>query len=94
MAEYIREEKIEAYLVQRVEALGGLCEKFKSPARKNVPDRIVSMPGGVIVFVELKSPNKPPRAGQLRDHKRRRDRGFRVEVIDTYEGVDHFIEML
>jgi hypothetical protein len=40
----LREADIEAYLVKRVEALGGTAEKFSSPARRSVPDRLISWP--------------------------------------------------
>jgi hypothetical protein len=42
----VRETAVEKYLVEQVEARGGLCEKHVSPGRKGVPDRLVSWPGG------------------------------------------------
>lgn len=82
------ERDIEQYLVRRIKKLGGMAEKFTSPGRRSVPDRIVTLPGGRIVFVELKAPGKKPTENQLRDHQRRRDLGCEVMVIDTKEGVD------
>ncbi len=79
------EKTIEAALVKRVAALGGLCEKFVSPGRRSVPDRLVSLPGGRIVFVELKAPGKKPTPLQERDHAKRRALGFEVLVIDDIE---------
>ena len=79
------EKTIEAALVKRVVALGGLCEKFVSPGRRSVPDRLVSLPGGRIVFVELKAPGKKPTPLQERDHAKRRALGFEVLVIDDIE---------
>lgn len=96
----MRESQIETYLRERVEAVGGLCYKFVSPGRKNVPDRIVLIGSDMgltptkTVFVELKAPGKKPTPGQLREHERLRERGFRVEVIDTKEGVDAFMASL
>lgn len=90
MRNEIRERDIESALVVRVKALGGLCEKFTSPGKRSVPDRIVTMPGGRIVFVELKAPGKRPTALQVRDHARRRALGCEVIVIDTLEAVDAF----
>jgi hypothetical protein len=87
----MRESAIEKRLKCGVEALGGLCEKFVSPGRRSVPDRLVSLPGGRIVFVELKAPGKEPTALQEKDHKRRRDLGFDVRVIDTVNKVDEFL---
>ena len=84
------ESKIEAVLVRRVKALGGLCEKFTSPGRRSVPDRIVTLPGGRVIFVELKAPGKVPTENQKRDHDRRRMMGCDVRVIDSLEAVDAF----
>ena len=77
------EKTVEAALVRRVKALGGLCEKFTSPNRRAVPDRIVTLPGGRIIFVELKSPGKKPTPLQSSDHERRRALGCDVRVIDN-----------
>lgn len=76
------ERDIEKALVKRVESLGGLCEKFTSPNRRGVPDRIVTLPGGRIIFVELKAPGARPTKLQKRDHERRKALGCTVLVID------------
>lgn len=113
------ETDIEGYLVQRVEAIGGMARKFVSPGHDKVPDRLILLPigrrnggdpdtdsigyivGQCVVFVETKKPGElatfPKNAherGQLREHERLRALGFRVEVIDTKEGVDAFVEGL
>ena len=49
------EKQIEAYLVKRVKALGGMAYKFTSPAHRGVADRIVCLPNGQTWFVELKT---------------------------------------
>lgn len=86
----MRESKIEQALTRRVKELGGMCEKFVSPGRRGVPDRLVTLPGGVIVFVELKAPNKEPSQTQQRDHERRRALGCDVRVIDNLDDVHAF----
>ena len=88
------EKNIEAYLVKRIHAIGGECEKFASPMKRSVPDRIVTMPGGKLIFVELKRHGKQPSELQERDHQRRREMGFDVRVIDSKEGVDALIKEL
>ena len=49
------EREIEGYLVRRVKEIGGIAYKFVSPAHRGVADRIVVLPGGGVIFVELKS---------------------------------------
>ncbi len=56
MMAYERESLIEKHLVAEVKKAGGVAFKFVSPGRRSVPDRIVLLPGGRIVFVECKSP--------------------------------------
>jgi Holliday junction resolvase len=84
------EKQIEQALVQRVKELGGVCEKFTSPGRRAVPDRIVTLPGGRIVFVECKAPGKKPTVMQQFDHERRRLLGCDVRVIDSLEAARAF----
>lgn len=79
------EKQVEQALVQRVKELGGTCEKFTSPGRRAVPDRIVTLPGGRIIFVECKAPGKKPTVMQQFDHERRRLLGCDVRVIDSLE---------
>jgi hypothetical protein len=86
------EGKIEAALVKRVKALGGMAEKFTSPGRRSVPDRLVTLPQGRVIFVELKAPGKEPTEKQSKDHKRRRALGCDVRVIDNMDDVNAFPE--
>jgi len=86
------EEDVERALVQRVKSLKGTAEKFTSPGRRSVPDRLVTLPGGTIIFVELKAPGRKPTDKQARDHERRRAMGCDVRVIDTVEEARAFPE--
>jgi hypothetical protein len=90
----VLEKVIENYLVKRIHAIGGECEKFNSMSRRSVPDRIVTMPGGKIIFVELKRFGRKPEPMQERDHQRRREMGFDVRVIDSKEKVDELVKEL
>ena len=53
-----------------------------------VPMRYERQPA---IWVELKAPSVKPEAHQVREHKRMRDMGQRVEVIDSFEGVDKLL---
>lgn len=84
------EKDIEKALIKKVKNIGGKCEKFTSPGRRSVPDRIVTLPGGKIIFVELKAPGKKPTKSQLKDHEERMALGCDVRVIDNMEAVSCF----
>jgi hypothetical protein len=84
------EKKIEQALLERVKTLNGTCEKFVSPGRRGVPDRIVTLPGGRIIFVELKSPTGRLSPSQIRDHERRIQMGCDVRVINNIEDINAF----
>lgn len=84
------EKDIENALVRKVKTLGGMCEKFTSPGRRSVPDRIITLPNGKIVFVEVKNTGKKPTELQLRDHERRRALGCDVRVIDNIDDANAF----
>lgn len=81
------ERDIEAYLVKRCKEIGALCDKFTSPQRRSVPDRLITF-GGRVLFVELKATGKKPTEAQVRDHERRRAAGAEVVWLDSKEGVD------
>lgn len=84
------ERDIEKRFVAHVKKLGGTAEKFTSPQKRSVPDRLVTLPGGEIIFVELKAPGKKPTESQQRDHDKRRALGCDVRVIDSVEGIHAF----
>lgn len=85
------ERDIEAYLVNRCKEIGALCDKFTSPQRRSVPDRLITFSGRVL-FVELKATGKKPTEAQVRDHERRRAAGAEVVWLDSKEQVDWMLE--
>ena len=84
----ISERDIERRLVAKAKAAGGQALKWVSPGQAGVPDRIVLLPNGRVIFVELKSPRGKLSAIQVRVIERLRNLGFDVRVIDSKEGVD------
>ena len=54
-------------------------------------DVFYCIPCGIFVAIETKAPGKKPTSGQLREHERMRGMGQRVEVIDSFEGVDRLL---
>lgn len=88
----MREKEIEKRLVAEVKKNGGICPKFVSPGFDGMPDRLVLMPKGRIAFVEVKAPNKKPRALQLARHRKLCSLGFKVYVLDDKEKIGEIID--
>lgn len=86
------ENDIEDYGVKQIEKYGGRAEKFKSPGRRSVPDRMITFSWGHLFFIEFKRPGKDATPKQKLDHQRRRDMGFEVYVIDTKQKMDMLLE--
>jgi len=84
----VREREIEKYLVKRVKELGGKAFKFVSPGNDGVPDRLVCLPGGRVLFVELKSPGKKPTPLQQMQMEFIRSLGFDVDWASSKADVD------
>lgn len=75
------EKQIERRMVARMAARGAMVFKFVSPGRQGVPDRIALLPGGRIVFIELKTAAGKLSPVQQNIIKRMRDLGADVRVV-------------
>lgn len=85
------EKEIEKYLRDKIKNLGGIAYKFISPGNNGVPDRIVLLPCGKIIFVELKKEHGKTSNLQDMQIARIRNLGFDVRIIDSKQKVDEFI---
>lgn len=89
------EKEVEKKLRTGVKKLGNgaLCLKFESPGFTGVPDRLILLPGGKVIFAELKKPGKTERARQLYVQGLLRDLGFEVySAVDNPEYVNRILE--
>lgn len=86
------EKRVEKRLVDGVKKLGGRCIKLVSQGNNGLPDRLVLLPGGRMVFVELKRP-KGGRLSpvQVVQQKKLRSLGFEVRILSNIATVDSFI---
>lgn len=69
----------------------GIAIKFTSPGNRGVPDRLVILPRGRTLYVELKAPGKKLDPLQKRWARILRSLGHSVYMIDSLEAVDRFI---
>ncbi len=86
------EKDIERFFVAQLKKRGAIAWKFTSPGQAGVPDRVVLLPGGRVVFAELKAPGQKPRRLQRAVFARMQRAGHPVYVIDSKEAVKKFIE--
>lgn len=91
MAEHL----VENYLKRRVKETGGIIRKLVFAGHKGAPDRLC---GWEKVrrhsLVETKRPKGRAEEHQLREHDRLRAIGFEVDVLDTKEAVDIYVERM
>lgn len=83
------EKEVEAKLRKTVEKYGGRCLKWVCPGWAGVPDRMILLPGGRVIFAETKR----PRGGVLSERQKwwRRELqnlGFLYTVVWTMEDVE------
>ena len=102
----LRERDIERRLVERVKDQRGEVRKVKWVGRDGAPDRVVMLPrtaehecyADKTIWVEVKRPGAaatfPANAHerkQKREHVRMRRMGQRVEVVDSFEGIERIL---
>lgn len=75
-----------------VKVMGGIAPKLVCPSYDGMPDRIVLLPGGHVVFVEVKAPGEKPRPLQRARHEMLSRLGFKVYVLDDPERIGEVIK--
>ena len=89
----MRERNVEGHLRVRVAETGGICRKLQWIGRRGAPDDFCGWPSTQrFGLVETKRPKKGAEAHQAREHARLRACGVRVDVLDTIEAVDKYVE--
>ena len=86
----MRERTIEHRLVEAVKKRGGIALKLDTLA--GIPDRLILLPQGVVMFVETKAPGEKPRKIQEFRIRQLRELGFRVEVLDNGNEIDRLLK--
>lgn len=85
------EKEVEKFLIREVKKIGGISFKFISPGNAGVPDRIVILPSGKVIFVELKTDKGKLTKLQEVQIKKISDLGADARVLRGIERVEEFI---
>lgn len=86
------EGRVQAYAMAELKRIGGLVRKIRYEGRNGCPDLLVLLPGGVVLFIEMKkAANLGPDPHQAREHKRMRRRGALVFTIGSVEQVNELV---
>jgi hypothetical protein len=83
---------LEAELVARVRAAGGICEKVTVIGRRGFFDRLIVLPGGRVIFAEVKKPKGSRISPHQRDrHTSYRSLGATVVIVKNLADIDALI---
>lgn len=90
----VSEKAIERYLVEQAKQNGLLCLKYSNPNMVGYPDRLLVLPGGGVVWVELKSKGRKPTKIQQIRIAELIGIGHLVKVIDNKADIDELIKTI
>lgn len=88
----VSEKAIEQYLTGSVKNLGGICLKYTNPGMVGFPDRVCLLPGGITLWVELKSKGQQLRTMQRIRISQMQRLGHTVTVCKSKEDIDRMLE--
>lgn len=86
------EKTLEVKFNNHVKRLGGWSIKLLPFLVRGLPDRIALLPGGKIVFAEIKTTGEKPRKTQLLVIDKIRKLGFKVFIIDNTESLNECLK--
>ena len=86
------EAQIERHLFNEIRKLKGLAYKFTSPGHAGVPDRVILLPNGTTIFVELKREDGKLSSLQIETIRLLQEKNIEVYVLYSKEEVDDFIK--
>lgn len=87
------EGAIENRIVKYVEGLGGFALKLILASERGFPDRTLLLPGGLIIFVEVKRPKDcKVYHQQLVWQNRLQKRGFTCEFVTSMQDVARLVK--
>lgn len=89
----MRENRVEGVFREQIKDRGGWAIKLL-PSVSGLPDRMALMPGGRVIFVELKSSTGTVEPHQTVVHGKLRRLGFEVHVLSSTDAVREWAKHL
>ncbi len=87
-----RERDVESRLVSSLKKIGLPCLKFDPTNHIGMPDRLVLLPGGKVMWVEVKTDSGHLEEIQKLRHRELENLGHTIRVVWSTEDVDSLIE--
>jgi Holliday junction resolvase len=85
------EKYLERKLGEELRKNGGWAIKLPASFVAGLPDRLCLLPGGRVIFAEIKETGKKPTEIQRFIHGKLRAMGFEVLVVDSYSVIEDII---
>jgi len=82
---------IENHLKKKCTENAWACKKFSGPKKKGIPDCVITSPGGVSLYVEMKAPGKKPVPLQRNDSLSA-SHGIHVFIVTSKENIDVLLD--
>jgi hypothetical protein len=86
------ETNLEKRCISYIKSKGGIALKLNPVNCRGIPDRMILLPYGRVVFIEFKAPGKRPRGNQQYWLTRLQCMGFAAKCIDNYDLFTQFID--
>lgn len=88
----VKESDVERALIDRVTEAGGICVKVTVLGQRGFFDRLIVLPGGRIIFAEVKKPH----GGRVSPHQKQyhtllRELGAAVVLVRKMEDIDRVV---
>ncbi len=87
------EKRTDRILSSMVKSRGGRVIKLSDPNSSGLPDRLILLPGGRTLFVEVKSEGRKLTPLQKFTHIKLRGLGFEVHMAEKYEDLEEIFAL-
>ena len=88
----VRERTVEQHLVKGLDRIGIPCVKFQPDHMRGMPDRLILLPDGRVIWCELKTQGGKLEPIQQVRHRELEKSGQQVRVVWSTEQADTLIE--